>query len=58
MHVAFHLETPNAIPNKICSEALEAAQDFVDMCCQHAASMAERSEIPDEIHQIQTGLGT
>ena len=58
MHVAFHLETPHDIPNHICSEALEAAQDFVDMCCQHAAFMAGRREIDDEIQQLQTGAYT
>ena len=58
MHVAFHLETPHTIPKEICSEALEAAQDFIDMCCQHAAFMAGRGEIPDEIQQLQTGLST
>ena len=40
MHVAFHLESPHEIPKEISQKALEAAQDFVDMCCQHAAFMA------------------
>ena len=34
MPVAFHLETPHEIPKEISPKALEAAQDFVDMCCQ------------------------
>ena len=55
MHVAFHLRNPHDIPNEICSEALEAAHDFVDMCCQHAAFMAGRKEIPEEIKQLQIG---
>lgn len=55
MHVIFHLKTPCDIPSQICSEALEAAEDFVDMCCQHAAFMAGRGEIKDEIQQLQTG---
>ncbi len=58
MHVTFHLETPNVIPQEICPEALEAAQDFVNMCCQHAAFMAGRGGIPDEIMQLQAGSTT
>ncbi len=58
MHVAFTLETPGDIPTEIDSKAIEAAQDFVDMCCQHAAFMAGRGEIPDEIQQLQTGWTT
>ena len=56
MHVAFHLESPHEIPKEISQKALEAAQDFVDMCCQHAAFMAGRGEIADVIQQLQTGL--
>ena len=56
MHVMFHLENPNDLPNEISLNALEAAQDFVDMCCQHAAFMAGRGEIRDEIQQLQAGL--
>lgn len=55
MHVAFYLGSPRDIPTEICSEALEAAHDFVDMCYQHAAFMAGRKEIPEEIKQLQIG---
>ena len=41
MHVAFHLETPDDIPLEISPEVLKATKDFIDMCCQHAAYMAE-----------------
>ena len=56
MHIAFLLESPHDIPKEISQKALEAAQDFVDMCCQHAAFMAGQGEIADEIQQLQTGL--
>ena len=56
MHVAFHLESPHEIPKETSQKALEAAQDFVDMCCQRAAFMAGWGEIADVIQQLQTGL--
>ena len=35
MHVLFHWETPGEIPSTISSEALKAAQSFVEHCTQH-----------------------
>lgn len=56
MHVAFHLESPHDIPKEISQQALEAALDFVDVCCKHAAFMAVREEMVDPIQQLQTGM--
>lgn len=55
MHVAFHLKSPHDIPKQISQQALEAALDFVDVCCKHAAFMAGREEMVDLIQQLQTG---
>ena len=52
MHVLFHWETPGSIPSKISSEALKAAQNFVDLCTQHAAFLAGRGIISDEIESL------
>ena len=36
MHVLFHMDNPQDIPNEICEEAVKATDCFVD-CLQHAA---------------------
>ena len=45
----------NTIPQMITTEAILAAKDFVDLCCQHAAFIAGRGKIKDEIEQYSTG---
>ena len=56
IHATFHLDNPCEMPKEISTEALEAAQDFVDMCGQHAAFMAGRGDIADTIQQLHKGL--
>ena len=41
---------------KISERAIKAAQNFVDVCCQHTAFIAGRGDIQDAIQQIQRGL--
>lgn len=53
MHVLFHWERPAAIPAQISNEALKAAQCFVEYCIQHAAFLAGRGNIDDEIASLQ-----
>ena len=53
MHALFHWETPAVIPSTISNEALKAAQCFVEFCIQHAAFLAGRGNIEEEIDSIQ-----
>ena len=55
LHVLFQLGSPGAIPTEISERAIKAAQNFVDMCCQHTAFIAGRGDIQDAIQQIQRG---
>ena len=45
MHVLFHLESENPIPDSISHEAIEAAINFVEVCCQHTAYISGRGNI-------------
>ena len=45
LHVLFHMDTPNDIPNEVSEDALKAAIDFVDVCTQHVAYIAGRGLI-------------
>ena len=50
LHVLFCLDsTTNDFPTKISDSTLEAAINFVEVCCQHAAFIAGRGEIEEEI---------
>lgn len=52
MHALFHWETPGAIPETISDEALKAAVCFVELCVQHAAFLAGRGNVAEEIDSI------
>lgn len=56
LHVLFKLDTPDDIPDTISEQAIVAAQDFVDVCCQHTAFVAGRGDIQEAIQQLQLGL--
>ena len=56
LHVLFHLDVPGDIPCTIKEKAIIAAQDFVDVCCQHTAFLAGRGDIEDAIQQLKLGL--
>ena len=55
LHVLFKLDTPDDIPDTISEQAIVAAQDFVDVCCQHTAFVAGRGDIQEAIQQLQLG---
>ena len=40
------------IPPTISKDAIITAQNFVDTCCQHAAFIAGRGRVEDEISQL------
>lgn len=44
-----------SVSTEIADSAIVAAQNFVDTCCQHAAFIAGRNNIDDEIIELSTG---
>jgi pyruvate/2-oxoglutarate/acetoin dehydrogenase E1 component len=44
------------VSTQAADSAIVAAQNFVDTCCQHAAFIAGRSNIDDEIIELSTGI--
>ena len=40
------------VPSTISNESIVAAQNFVDLCCQHAAYIAGRGKVEDEISKV------
>lgn len=56
LHVLFHLNSPENIPNEISEEAIKAAEDFINVCCQHTAFLSGRGDIDDAIKSLQRGL--
>lgn len=44
----------SSIPSEISTRALLAAENFVDTCCQHAAYIAGRGKLEDEINRLSS----
>ena len=42
MHVIFHLDSAESMSSTITEAAIEAAIDFVELCCQHMAYITGR----------------
>ncbi len=55
LHVLFHIDTPLNIPETISENTVKAADNFVDLCLQHAAFLAVRGEIQDAVDDILGG---
>ena len=56
LHVLFVEPSEIAsVPSTISTNAITAAQNFVDTCCQHAAFIAGRGQIEDEINYLASG---
>ena len=56
LHVLFHFlsdASQDPLPDTISKEAIAAATNFVEVCCQQTAFIAGRSEIYKEIELIQ-----
>ena len=47
--------TVSTVPLTISTGSIIAAQNFVDVCCQHAAFVAGRERVDDEISRLSTG---
>lgn len=55
MHVLFHLNSDEPLSDTVSQSAIRAAIDFVEKCCQHAAYIAGRSDIAEEVVLVETG---
>ena len=49
MHVLFHLSNNDPLPSTITDEAIAAAIDFVDVCCQHTAFISGRGRLHENL---------
>ena len=52
LHVLFHRENPVTLSE----EAVKAAENFVEVCVQHAAYLAGRGAIEEAIQAMHPGL--
>ena len=53
LHVLFHLDSPDRIPSVISVEAMNAADNLVSICMQHASYIAGRGLIEEAIQQAE-----
>lgn len=54
MHILFNAESDD-IPENISQMAIDAAIDFVEVCCQHTAFITGRGNIDEQLHDLDTG---
>lgn len=52
LHVLFHMDTPQAIPQEISNEALSSAKNFIEVCNQHVAYLAGKGVISEAIERL------
>ena len=59
LHILFHLDSEPCtdVDVIISEEAIRAAIHFVEVCGQHVAFIAGRSEIEEEIKLLELGIG-
>ena len=55
MHVLFHMESEEELPSVITEQAISAAIDFVEVCCQHTAYLTGRGIIAEELKLLESG---
>ena len=55
MHVLFHMDSEDPLPDIISESAIAAAIDFVEVCCQHTAYVTGRGDINTEVDLVETG---
>ena len=54
MHILFNVGSDD-IPENITQKAINAAIDFVEVCCQHTAFITGRGNIDEQLHDLDTG---
>ena len=56
LHILFYLEKEDPdIPDVVSSEAITAAINLVELCCQQTAYLAGRGDISEELERLQEG---
>ena len=55
-HVLHYINQPLVIPDTISESAIKAAENFVDMCIQHAAYIAGRGNVEEAVSTITMGM--
>ena len=58
MHVLFSIESEGDLPDTISNLAIEAAIDFVEVCCQHTAYITGRGNIDEHLGILDAGKHT
>ena len=55
MHILFHNDDDGPLSDTVTQGAVAAAINFVEVCCQHTAFIAGRSNIDEELNLVETG---
>ena len=55
LHVLFNIDEENQPSTVISNMAIEAAIDFVEVCCQHTAYITGRGNIHQELEIVHAG---
>lgn len=55
MHILFHLDKEEPLPEVVSEAAIMAAINFVEVCCQHTAYIFGRGNIYHELELLETG---
>ena len=57
MHILFHNDDDgDELSNTVTQAAVEAAINFVEVCCQHTAYIAGRNDINEQLKLFETGM--
>ena len=51
----WRLESEEELPSVITEQAISAAIDFVEVCCQHTAYLTGRDKIAEELKVLEAG---
>ena len=58
MHILFHDDDDDGpLSDTITQAAIEAAINFVEVCCQHTAYIAGHGNIDEQLKLLGTGMG-
>ena len=55
MHILFHMDEEGSLPTVISEAAIDAAINYVEVCCQHTAYITGRGNINEELENLQSG---
>ena len=56
MHILFHIDEEGPLSDTISDMAIDAAIDFVEVCCQHTAYITGRGNLGQELDIVQAGV--